>query len=86
MGNTSAHGGSPAVPIRGQSWHTQILSYPTLWPPPFPHLIFRLLFLQVQDIMQHHRGLLWGRRHLMYVTVTTADHWPQPGHRRVCCS
>lgn len=51
---------------------------------PSPHLIFRLLFLRVQDIMQSDRGFLRGRRHLMYVTVTTTDHWPRPDHRRVC--
>lgn len=56
---------------------------PELVSPP-PHLIFRLLFLRVQDIMQHDCGFLWGRRHLMYVTVTTADYWPRPRHRRVC--
>lgn len=49
-----------------------------------PHLIFRLLFLRVQDIMQHDCGFLWGRRHLMYVTVATADHWPRPGRHLVC--
>lgn len=85
MGNPSADSCS-ALPIRGRHRTPKYCDTRACvpWPLPPPHLIFRLLFLRVQDIMQHDCGFLWGRRHLMYVTVATADHWPRPDHRRVC--
>lgn len=64
-----------------------VIAHPSTVMPELvspPHLIFRLLFLRVQDIMQHDCGFFWGRRHLMYVTVAATDHWPRSGRRHVC--
>lgn len=67
-----------ALQICGRQ-HTQMIVIPERVLPPPPQLIFRLLFLRVQDIMQRDRGFLWGRRHLMYVAVITTYYWPRPG-------
>lgn len=65
MGDPSADGCS-ALPTRGRHRTPKYCGTRTCAPCPPP---FRLLFLRVQDIMQHDCGFLWGRRHLMYVTV-----------------
>ena len=74
---------SVAVIAHPNNCHTQT-RVPSCPPPTSPNLIFRLLFLRVQDIMQHDRGFFWEPRHRMYLTVIATVHWPRPGQGLLC--